>query len=58
MPRAEIKLGDGDVIEVRLEGDAVVLSTSRWQQSLSREEAWDLMEAIEAISTRTHEDGR
>ena len=51
-----VKLVDGEEMIVRLEGNEVVLAVREyWMVRLSREEAWELAEAIDLVSTASNE---
>ncbi len=58
MGRAAVRLHDGQVIELRLEGDLVVIDSRDWRQSLTRDDAWALAEALDAVATGGSDDGR
>ena len=51
----EVSIADGTE-SIRVEADRLGLMLSngtRWQQRLTRDEAWRLAEAIDAVATRT-----
>ncbi len=50
----EVSIADGaESIRVEVDRLGLVLSNgTRWQQRLTREEAWRLAEAIDAVATR------
>jgi antitoxin component of MazEF toxin-antitoxin module len=49
----EIQLRNGTTIHVSLGGETIlVVAAGRWKQELSREEAWELSEALDDVATR------
>ena len=57
MPRAEVTLRDGQRLEVRIvDGDVELAHAGIWSQRLTREEAWQLAEALDAVATADDED--
>jgi hypothetical protein len=51
-PVRRVQLRDGGLIEVRLIDDTIVIGrVGGWSERLSRSEAWELAEAIDAIAT-------
>ena len=53
MATIDVPIGErGELIRIEARGDAIRLSRRGvWEQRLSREEAWRLAEAIEAVAT-------
>ena len=51
---AEVSITDGaQTIRVQVDANGLLISNgTRWQQRLTREEAWRLAEAIEAVASR------
>lgn len=50
--KQEISLDDGRMVVVWLAGELVVVEVPGiWRQEFTREQAWELMEAIDAVST-------
>ena len=48
----------GEVIRVEARGDEVRLANgTRWEQRLTREEAWRLAEALDEVATSSSGDG-
>ena len=57
--RRDVPVGDrGEVIRVEARDDQVRLANgTRWEQRLTREEAWRLAEALDEVATSSsHED--
>jgi hypothetical protein len=51
-PVRRVQLRDGGLIEVRPLDDTIVIGrVGGWSERLSRPEAWELAEAIDAIAT-------
>jgi hypothetical protein len=51
-PVRRVQLRDGGLLEVRLREDTIVIGrVGGWSERLSRPEAWELAEALDAIAT-------
>jgi hypothetical protein len=51
-PVRRVQLRDGGLVEVRLVEDAIVIGrVGGWTERVSRPEAWELAEAIDAMAT-------
>ncbi len=55
----DVPVGErGEVIRVEARGDEVRLANgTRWEQLLTREEAWSLAEAIDEVATASSSGG-
>ena len=58
MKAVEVTVADGAEI-IRIEADRAGITLTngtRWRQALTREEAWQLAEAIDAVATSARKD--
>ena len=47
-----VRLAEAEVLTVTIEGEFVVLAhAGRWEERLTRAQAWELAEALEAVAT-------
>ena len=58
MKTVEVTVGGGaETIRVQADRAGITLTNgTRWRQALTREEAWQLAEAIDAVATSAGED--